>query len=122
MLTNSKSSTTLTFRDLVLKGITEKSHYEKLIKRGENINQTNYMGQTALFAAVSANRFDLFKMLINLGADRKITDIKGIDVFSWAKEHERDDDPDTFRFAKWIQRLDADEAAAEMASKRKNKK
>jgi len=101
--------------------------YEDLIQRNNgNINVVDHMGQTALFATVAAGRFDLFKQLLDLKADRKVVDVKGMNLYHWAKEHEDETKPETLKFVKFIKKLDAAEAAEEAAKanaeKRRKKK
>jgi hypothetical protein len=85
-----------------------------------DINATDPMGQTALFATIAACRFDLFKSLINdHKANRKVVDVKGMNLYHWAKEHEDTLVPETLKFAKFIKKLDAAEAAEEAAKAKK---
>lgn len=96
----------------VSKGVSARNYYETLLKKGEDIDATDRMGQTALFWAVTVKRFDIFKILIDLKADSKVIDIKGVDLISWAKEQngilpdgKPDENASTDKFVHLLERL-----------------
>lgn len=101
---------------------TSESYRDIIKKKNIDINAKDAMGQTAPFAAITFRRFDLFKLLIeDLKADRKVVDVKGMNLYFWAKEHEDTLVPETLKFAKFIKKLDAAEEVAAIAAAKKKK-
>ncbi|MFT6067735.1 MAG: ankyrin repeat protein [Bacteriovoracaceae bacterium] len=64
-----------------------KDAIESLIKNGADINYPGKGGFRPLMTAVVEGDREIIELLINLGANPKLKDDNGLDVYAWAKKH-----------------------------------
>lgn len=79
----------------------------KLVRKGEDVNQVDQRGKTALFYSVETNRLDVIRYLVRSGADVNLAANNGDTPLTIAKKHKYTD------IAKFLEQKGALETAVE---------